>query len=76
MELIAKVLYHAGFGTLEVGESTSKYEVPEETKKQMLEDHPEWFEVVKGSSAPVVEKAEEFIVETPEAKEIKTRKKA
>lgn len=75
MELIAKELYHASFGTLNVGESTAGREVSEELKAQILEDHPEWFEVVEGEDEVVVETPEEKLeVETPEAKMEKTSK--
>lgn len=60
MELISKELYHAGFGTLAVGESTEGRDIPEEIKEQMLKDHPEWFEVA-GASVQA-----ELVIETPE----------
>lgn len=66
MELVAKELYHASFGTLVVGQSTEGLELSEDLKKQLVEDHPEMFDIV-GS----VDEADE----TAETKTGKTRKK-
>ncbi len=81
MELIAKELYHGGFGTLHVGESTEGKDISEEMKQQMLADHPEVFEQVSGKAAvKSIENAQtpedSLVIETGEAKIAKsTRKK-
>jgi hypothetical protein len=82
MELISKELYHAGFGTLNVGESTAGRDISEEIKEQMLKDHPDWFEVAGEEAAEKKEDElkietpeDSLVIETPEAKMDKPRKK-
>jgi len=79
MILKAKVEYTNEFGTLQPGATTAKWKgVPEERLQKMLKDFPEWFEVV-GDCVPkessVKPPADDFVVETQEAKMAKARKK-
>jgi hypothetical protein len=65
MELISKELYHAGFGTLNVGESTAGRDISEEIKEQMLKDHPDWFEVA-GEEAAEKKEDEQMLKDHPD----------
>lgn len=79
MELLVKELFHGGFGTLNVGETTAGRDISEEMKLQLIKDHPEWFEVVEDEAPAdkvVVSTPEDsLVIETPEAKMPKSRKK-
>ena len=82
MELKCKINgYHAGFGSLNEGDTTADFEISEEIKAQMLDDHPEWFEVCEGKVPEkvveaVIDTPEDVLtIETPEGKMPKTRKK-
>lgn len=81
MELLVKELFHGGFGTLTVGETTEGKDISEEMKLQLLTDHPEWFEVIGEVSAeekeelPIQTPEDSLGIETPEAKLTKTIRK-
>jgi len=84
MELKCKEKYDGPLCSLLVGQTTVGMEIPAEEKERLLADFPEWFEVVGDTAAEKEVEAEELpvetpedslVIETPEAKMDKPRKK-
>lgn len=77
MELRSKVIYHCSYGTLEVGDTTAGVAFSEEEKQKLLDTFPDWFEVIQPTKAVETFSTPEdsLVIETPEAKAPKSRKK-
>ena len=88
MELLCKEKYDGPMCSLLVGQTTVGMELPAEEKARLLADFPEWFEVtddsvevpaevkeVEAEELPVETPEDSLVIETPEAKMDKPRKK-